>query len=389
MKQFFKKLLICYLCAVVCVINPFFIVKANASMTGWTLAQLTMVSNGVKAVATNNGVTSTVTKMPKTVNMGNFLKGSGGGLALAAGIYALLGAVDWVLDPANNRVTFKSPQPVFECNFYSFTGNLQSVASHVCAAGNPWSPSTYSGTYRIATGDIVYVLCDNGFNATIHCNKTTKDYISLDQISDKLKQMALAGDATAIDAVKIVAKDEIKLGEWDTDFENAKDNTKPDDPPKPDTDKGILASILSMLSSIFSAITNLANQIINGLAKVINAAIDKLISFFTGFIDWLKQTWSKFWDYVNGDIPEDKSTDVQLEQPSDIRDPSSFDKDYVNFNGQCPASPSKTFIIGPQTVNLSFDLTPFCDFASLVRPAVLGIAALYSMFVISLAIRET
>ena len=68
---------------------------------------------------------------------------------------------------------------------------------------------------------------------------------------------------------------------------------------------------------------------------------------------------------------------------------SEFDINYINFGGQCPVLPSFNIGIGGASSALTFDMTPLCDMALKIRPAVIAIAYFIGLGVIASAIRET
>ena len=135
-KQFFKKVLISYLIIICCIYTP------TAQAAGWSFGgfnfgngSLNITKNGVKIT------TAAVDSAPITSNLGKkILTGALAGASVinAISILADLGgsAVDWVLDPANNRIKYK---PKAGANYVSrdypsVTGtSLQSVCNAIKA----------------------------------------------------------------------------------------------------------------------------------------------------------------------------------------------------------------------------------------------------------------
>ena len=97
------------------------------------------------------------------------------------------------------------------------------------------------------------------------------------------------------------------------------------------------------------------------------------------FIDWFQK---------EPELKQDDShLDVENKQPD--KSPSDFDQDYLTYGGQCPTFQSKTISVGAIAVPLSVDMTPMCDFAKSVRPAVLALAYLAAMAIVASAIRDS
>ncbi|OPH33163.1 virulence factor TspB C-terminal domain-related protein [Moraxella equi] len=60
---------------------------------------------------------------------------------------------------------------------------------------------------------------------------------------------------------------------------------------------------------------------------------------------------------------------------------------YLRFGGQCPAP--VTHNLGLNNATFTIDLTPLCQFAILVRPAILAMAYFLAIGIIANAIRDT
>lgn len=78
------------------------------------------------------------------------------------------------------------------------------------------------------------------------------------------------------------------------------------------------------------------------------------------------------------DNPKEIEGDKVKASPIEYKNPIEFDTNYINFGGACPVFNSFN-VMG---VTLQYDLTPFCDFAVKVRPAVLAMAYFWAFAVI-------
>ena len=79
----------------------------NASIGGWTLSNPTAVGASILYDGTKGAATSSILISPNTSQVAKVLRGGLVGYALTFAVEQLLGAVDWVLDPANNAVKYK------------------------------------------------------------------------------------------------------------------------------------------------------------------------------------------------------------------------------------------------------------------------------------------
>ncbi|MCK4106521.1 virulence factor TspB C-terminal domain-related protein, partial [Acinetobacter radioresistens] len=104
-----------------------------------------------------------------------------------------------------------------------------------------------------------------------------------------------------------------------------------------------------------------------------------------GWANSISLAWSDFWKEPN--LEKEKDTEVNVDE-KEVQDPSQFDQMYVQFGGQCPTFEVNTISVGSVSVPISFDLSPYCDFALKVRPAVIGFGYLVALGIVSNAIRE-
>ena len=123
-KTFLKQLKLAsriYLSTAIVISPIFFINSANASTlaggSGWRVAStvangIGVTVNGVKDIIVN-GASKTVTGVanvtPTAGQVGNFMGKNLGAAAVVAAMDLLLDGVDYVLDPANNRIVYSEP----------------------------------------------------------------------------------------------------------------------------------------------------------------------------------------------------------------------------------------------------------------------------------------
>lgn len=359
-------------------------VAANAatSVGGWTAldtitAGATNTINAVKGSGAT-AVRSAVAVAPSAFKVGKHLIKGGGQAALAYAVVELIGeGVDWVLDPANNRIKYaqgSGDAAASNCSTSSSggTSSLKDVAKSICPSQAVVTPKIVN-VYPEFTS--YKVSCNNGYVGAVYCvgGQTAPSYLDMTRVGAKVISNAEAGHAPSQEAVKATALEGFAAGEYDVALDAAAEAapdtdtdtdtpTDPKNPPAPDT------PLPFDPSSIIAAITAL------------KALLAGILSSITGLSDFFQDT------------PPDKSqyeTDVPVEVPPDVKNASEFDVDYVSFGGQCPTmSPFSINILGSSS-SMTFDMTPLCNLAVTIRPAIIAVAYFIGLGVIASAIRET
>lgn len=77
------------------------------TINGWNLLNPTAVGGSILYDATKGPLKSSVLITPNASQVAKVLRGGVAGIALSFAVEQLLGAVDWVLDPANSRIRYK------------------------------------------------------------------------------------------------------------------------------------------------------------------------------------------------------------------------------------------------------------------------------------------
>lgn len=361
---------------------------ANTSIGGWTaLDTITAgATNTINATKTAGGkaLKSAITIAPQAGKVGKYLLRGGAAGALALAVPQLIGeGVDWVLDPANNRVVYTELS----------SGNSGSAS----VGGVPYvTPDSYCVAFAKANGKYnEHVFGEVRYNSvtkvtTWACGyrqppmwfhtsgavsgvtqggSPVEKYMPIDTVAAKVIANAEAGHAPSQEAVKATALEGFAAGEHDaaldaaavpdTGVENPPDTENPPvDPAAPFDPAGIISAINAL--------------------KALLAGILSSIGELTGF--------------MNSDLPPEKTqkeTDVPVDDLPPTKGASDFDVNYINFGGQCPVLPSFNIGIGGASSALTFDMTPLCDMALKIRPAVIAIAYFIGLGVITSAIRET
>lgn len=371
---------------------------------------------GVKVTKSSKDFEALIHKLPTAGKIALKLAKGYNNAAIALALFEILGkSVDWVLDPQNNAVKYREDAE-FSCRGENGSTSLFEVANKKCL-------SKYASNYKshkIARQDsnevLVEVQCDKSemsLNPTlqIYCDpaRDFEQTKTLEEIADKLKEMAENGNKTAQQAIEDTVAEMAKGGELDPELEqaakprNPKDPAKDKDPAKekdPTKDKdpakekdpeaepkpfelpafcewtGICPAWLNTEKNTEETAenTNKIEKNTKEIDKTTKKQLEEETSFFKDvrdFFKWFKKEpdFKKDPDLKDFDTPE-KSTDLQ--------DPSRFDKNYVSVNAQCPADVVKEIPLPGRSFRLVFEMTPICDFASIyLRPVIIFIAYIY------------
>lgn len=240
----FKKIIICFLALQLAFFSPF--ANANASPGGWTFSGFDAVASIVSAVKNGAKATATVAKSPVSQKIAKGIVGGViAGAALPLAISQLSGialeALDWVLDPANNAIKYKSK---VSTGTYTATWNTQTFSASsidaVCAQFFTWAKSNIvplqgrtdiitkisNGTCSIGYGGSLYWSVTPSFVANPNDWKT----IPIPTVADKIYDNAKTGHADSVSAVTTAVADLTKEGAYDTPLDLSKPEEKTCEP---------------------------------------------------------------------------------------------------------------------------------------------------------------
>lgn len=357
---------------------------ANTSIGGWTAVDTIIAgaNTTINAVKTSGGkaVKSAITIAPQAGKVGKVLvRGVGVGAVLLAVSQTLGDAVDYVLDPANNRIKYKNP--VVPDTGFTYRMNYSGTDFTSIADGcNQWY---IDGAMSTSVGWVHKPSINYG-DGTFSCNVEWNDgssrrstlgtyfasvpaepdedwkYLPIDSVAAQVISNAAAGDVASQEAVKAAALEGFAAGEHDAALDAAAipdtgvENppvTDPANPPKDDAgfdDGKIIAAINSLkalLSGILSSITNLT--------------------------DFFKSE----------PPPEPKPEDTVIDIP--VPDLPTPDTD-INFGGSCPANFEVNSSIFGNPINIVLlDTTKFCSFLStFVKYPVYAVSSLFALYIL-------
>lgn len=187
-----------------------------SSLGDWSVTNPTAVKASILYDGSKGAVTSSTLITPNASQVAKVLRGGAAGYALSFAVEQLLGAVDWVLDPANN--TIKYPSPV-EIATWKVAGTLfpDMTIEQACKAAR-------SGYLRHTSTQCVYgSIGANGQENTsaywgyeiVGSPSTEEKSIPLDVIAQKVIENAESDNLDAQFAILAAAQDILAEAEQD------------------------------------------------------------------------------------------------------------------------------------------------------------------------------
>lgn len=426
---------------------PAFAFAANVG--GWTLgggvAQgASTVYEGTKRVVIDGAdyiKKGTALITPSATRVAKVLAGGAATIAIDLAVKELLGAVDWVLDPANNQIKYwdepgkpyfvgvpgsdlygegatreeacKMYAPLYEKKYGSFSTSYWYGTAAIY--GDPTPTSTWwcylnKQVYDNFTPNAVRIDGKVNVEELGQTEGEVKTY-PLPAIADYLIKKAGEGNTTAqvattaaaADIVAEAEKDDVKARPIVQQLE-ASAQTKPADESAAEKANEAQGQSKPNTQNPEAMDLSLEFPVFCGWAPLVCEAAQTVISFPTTLTDWwnttnqkadswassISEAWASVKEWATGepDLQEDQ-TDLPVEEQTLDRDPSSFDTDYIVLGSQCPTFDSVVVEVGPISKLITMDLSPLCDFAAQVRPAILGMSYLTAAGIVVAAIRET
>lgn len=360
---------------------------ATTSVGGWTATDslIAGANTTINAAKTAGGkaLKSSITVAASASKVGKHLIKGGGSAALAFAMVELAdGAIDWVLDPANNAVKYKDPTAV--------GGNDGSVAGTVYRASwrsdqTDWHSSRtaaclYSMSLLVAilpndnwkfvgiTGSTCnYTRVSGSYNLPLINKQGVPEgagagvgsgdgykYIPIETVAAKVIANAEAGHAPSQEAVKATALEGFAAGEHDAALEAAATEAGTENPPDTENPPVDPAAPFDP-SSIIAAINSL------------KAMLAGILSSMTGFFDW-----------VQAPVPPDneEKKDVPFATTGDVGlDSVDRFEQRVDFNGQCPSNDFSFSMLGV-TYSKPIPYHYFCGFLEQIAPWLLAMCYL-------------
>ena len=421
----FIKLLLSFVIA----ISPIILINnANAaSLGGWTLgggvAQgASTVYNGTKNVLINgkNVVQKGVaTVTPTATGVAKVLAKGVAGVALSVAVEQILGAVDWVLDPANNQIVYTDPNAdpdngkflykrydgVIFTDLQTMACQTSSCSSKFFVEGAQIIGYRYTGDPNqpyAFMGQMGSVVSNPAYDPTKEEQKTIPlETVAAQVISnaegntDKKAGAQVATGAAAADIVAEAEKDSTKarpiVNQLESSAETATDETATGEATKTNTADPTAPPDVTNISLKF--------PVFCGWAPTVCQAASVVISFPTLVTEWwntgkekseswassISQAWTAAKEWATSE-PSQENTQVDVEN----NNTQEIDTQ-VSFSSQCPAPINlANFSYHGISQSWTVDFSKFCDvFATYLRPVVISIGAFSAVLIVSgVGVRE-
>ncbi len=421
---------------------------ANAAKVGgWNLSN--PVAQGASTVfdATKNVVIngkdfvkdSWVKITPTATGVAKVLARGAAGYALSVAVEQLIGAVDWVLDPANNQIKYKVPpsDPDSPQNQFIWTSVYSSQtrsSSHIEAANkfvartctlnnydscssaynftltvsDKYGPATYSFNYDTFISGTKYVRTQNtgrtlnpAYDPTAEPEQKTLplEVVAAQVISnaesdtDRRAAAQVATTAAAADIVAEAETDDTKARPIASQAD-ANAETKPADAdaaagansgsatatPQADPVTGTQAPPTD-ISLEFPVFCNWAPTICEA-AQVVISFPQTLTGWWESANqkadDWATSISEAYQDFTKDDeLPNDDTTLDITEIPT-----PELQENAISWGAACPADVSIPISMQGVTSTLVFSWSPWCQLLSIIKPAIVASAYIGAAFIV-------
>lgn len=384
-------------------ITPNFIFMQSArasSVGGWNLSN--PVAQGASTVydATKNVLingkdfvkNSSVKIKPTASQVAKVLARGGAGYALSVAVEQLIGAVDWVLDPANNQIVYSLPDspPCYDSSCLPpsaiqgymfaggpFSGQIVSSLSAACTKFNKhwennggawWGTTTAQESPPAcvtASGSAIQtfaVIANPNYDPEAEEEEQQKT-LPLDVVAAQVISNAEAEDEHAKVATTAAAADIVAEAETDNtkarpivNQAEANAETKP-------ADEDAAASANTGAATA----TPQADPVTGEQAPPTDIALE-----FPVFCNWAPIVCEAAQTAVNfmSDFePDPESGEVTIHQDNNI---IFDDSQRINFSSSCPSPEQFSVSFFGTSQNLEFSYQPLCDFMSMIKPFVVA-----------------
>lgn len=430
------------------ILSPLYLMNsANAaSLGGWSIggssvqgasvvlnASKELILNGAKKIA--NG-TAKITPPPATV--AKALAGGAAAIALDLAIKELLGGVDYVLDPANNSITYTSSSkptttPTSKFSFYipSATllsndyGNYKSCNGYytTITALESCLKSKVNSDYEIVRNTNYSTLLSSAINRLKNSSTSQSTTISselffvskqsfyyrgfdvlyvadvtlppssdtehpksipLSTVAQQVISMAQSGNQQAQQAIKAAA--DTIVAEAETDSTKARpiinqfEKTSTIETTEKSTSKSESTTTTNTANPEESTTkTDTATEfpVFCGWAPTICEAANVVIQKPAEWAENIKAAYDDAVDYFKEEPTNKEPEELEIEQPQ-------FEAEQVNLQGstQCPQD-SVSFSLMGKSYTLDMPYQPVCNALDFFRPAVLAVGAITSAYIIA------
>ncbi len=413
-KQLLKKVLIIYLVVIACVFTPTYRAYA-ASPAGWAFNSFNMATSVVTAIKGGASASAAIAKSPITAKIakgivGGVIAGAAIPLAISQISGIALDAVDWLFDPANSSIKYKSKDPngVYTAKWNEFSGTAATIPA-LCNQFFDYMrqiPVVKAQTDKGVefTAVMTATSCSAGYGGKTYWTITptyaatdTYKTIPISTIADKIYDNAKT-DAASASVVNQAVKEYVNEGSADTALDNAKADADathgcgtgtqwngsacvadtPTTPSTPTDTPFDPSGIIDAIKSVFDAVKGVFDAVMS-LPDVINNALDALLIDIKDFFQPAIDKVNDFVDWVKQEPTTDNPT-----QPDVTTLPTPpTDSVNISFDGGCPAPKVVPWSFAGRNVDITIPYTPICDTATLLNPLIKLAASLGAVFIIA------
>lgn len=419
----FIKILLSFVIA----ISPIILINnANAaSLGGWSMSNpvaqgASTLYNGAKNVLINGknvAKTSTALITPTATGVAKVLAKGVAGFALSVAVEQLLGAVDWVLDPANNQIKYKTFDGSYQIGSQNPTDTPQQACTNLAVSmiTSDWPSIKSTRVWKEGNDFYCAIILNTKSGSEAQFNRTPintiakpseEKYLPLPTVAaqvisnaesntDKRVAAQVATTAAAADIVAEAEKDSTKarpiVNQLEANAQTATDETATGEATKPNTADPTAPPDVTNISLEF--------PVFCGWAPTICQAAQVVISFPTLITEWweasnskadgwassISQSWAAAKEWATSE-PSQDNTQVDVENNNTQQIDTS-----VSFSSQCPAPINlANFSYHGISQSWTVDFSKFCDvFATYLKPVVISIGAFSAVLIVSgVGVRE-
>lgn len=377
-----------------------------------------VILNGAKKIATGTAkITPTAAQVSKVLARG------AAGYALSVAVQQLLGAVDWVLDPANNQIKYTLPSE--QNGPFIYYADNKSNSSYICYSPSSCKSVLYN--YFVSTGSdyqkVSSCQLTNGSGSTIRCYYSNyfgqqRDYdivavpnpnaqeneektLPLDVVAQQVVSNAEAGDTNAQVATTAAAADIIEEAETDNvkarpivqQLENtqsiptdqtAQGDAVPKENANTENPSSSVAAPEMDLTLDFPIFCDWAPSICQA-AKWVITQPQLWADAVTDAWYWTKTKYEAAVTSISDFFKDESNTDTEFE----FNDPTQITDTSISFSNQCPAPITLAdFSYHGISQKWEMNFSSWCDVIStFIKPIVIAMASLSAVLIVS-GVRE-
>lgn len=421
----------------------FFTTTANAAVGGWTMsnpiaAGASTVYTGTKQLVINGAdyiKKGTAKITPPASGVAKVLARGVAGYALSVAVEQLLGAVDWVLDPANNQIKYYVESVPDNCSTSSCDKFLKIyVVNNAEALGTFPTPeravledykriggwnehwanprnaactvrsnlSTYDCTYTVdyqtkpqQRTTVVRALANPNYDPNAEREQRT---IPLETVAQKVISNAESGDTNAQVATGAAAADIVAEAETDQTGTKARPiaqqlensaSTKPADEAAADKANEATGEQTKNPDKPDTTDLKLTFPIFCNWAPTVCEAAQTVISFPKTLTNWwetgkekaegwatsISESWTAAKEWAKSEETEDTELDIPVPVQPDI------DTD-IAFGGNCPADHEAQINMGVGTIKMPISYEPICTTVSTAKPVLIFVGFFIAALII-------